>query len=237
MNRPILLAFACCVLAAGSVRADPFEGKIDMSITTGGGQPQTIQYETRGDQVRMNVSGKGQQVSMIMDLSKEQMLILIPQRRMYLVRPLPAMGPGADSGPGNTQPTTTPRDSGLVHTGEKATILGYPCTKYTVAGQGGTVEVWATDELGNFAGFGGIARGPHGGMPGSAPPAEWEQALVGKGFFPLKVTGTDSQGHPFKLEVTSVQRESLPASEFSPPEGYQEFNMGGFMGGAGGYGH
>lgn len=234
MTPRLLLSLALGFFCAASAWADTFEGKIDMTITTGSGQSQTIAYEVRGEQVRINVAaGNGQGASMIMDLQKEQMLIMIPQRKMYLVRPLPAMGPGAASGPGNTQPTTSSQSPDLVQTGEKTTLLGYPCTKYTVSQNGATTEVWVTDALGNFVGFGGMGRGQRGG----GAPSAWEQALIGKGFFPLKVSGTDSQGHSFQMVVTSVQKGALPDSDFSPPAGYQEFNMGNIMGGMGGYGH
>lgn len=234
MTLRLPLSLVLGLFCAASAWADTFEGKIDMTVTAGNGRSQTIAYEVRGEKVRINVAaGNGQGASMIMDLQKEQMLILIPQRKMYMVRPLPVMGPGAAGGPGNTQPTTPGQGAELVPTGEKATLLGYPCTKYTVSQNGATTEVWVTDALGNFVGLGGLGHGQRGG----GAPSAWEQALIGKGFFPLKVSGTDAQGHSFQMLVTSVQKEALPDSDFSPPADYQEFNMGNFMGGMGGYGH
>ena len=95
---------------------------------------------------------------------------------------------------------------------------------------GGTTSLWVTDALGNFFGFGGMTGRQRGGMPGGGAPAGWEQALAGKGFFPLKVSGTDSKGDTFNLEVTSISRQSVDDSEFSPPSDYQEFNLANMMG-------
>jgi hypothetical protein len=46
------------------------------------------------------------------------------------------------------------------------------------------------------------------------------------GFFPLKVTASGPQGG-IMLEVTSIEKKSLPASLFAPPADYTEMKMPG----------
>jgi hypothetical protein len=159
-------------------------------------------------------------MSAIFDMKAQQIMILMPQQRMYMVQnmPQPAAGqPPARMGsaPGNLQ-----------NTGVKETILGYECTKYTVTGADGSMtDIWVTDQLGTFIGL------FHGGPGGrSQPPAEWESALKGGNFFPMRVVSNSSRG-TFKLEVTAVNKASLPDSVFAAPEGWQKFDLGSIMGG------
>ena len=116
-------------------------------------------------------------------------------------------------------------------TSTKETILGYDCTKFVVTGEHGTTEIWVTDQLGTFMGF------YHGGGPGrrgSQEAPEWESAMKGGGFFPMRVLGNTSKGQ-VRMEVTSVQKTSLPDSLFAPPDGWRKFDLGGMMGGMGGF--
>jgi hypothetical protein len=170
----------------------------------------------------MNISTERGTASMIMDINNHQMLMLIPQQQMYMVQPIPqapqqAAG-DAKAFESNVQVTTT-----------KETILGYECTKIVATGKdGSSSEVWVTDQLGTFFGL-----SPGGGGPGrrSAAPQEWEAALKGKGYFPMRVVTTMNGTQKFKLEVTAVEKMSLPDSEFAPPEGWRKFDLGSMMGG------
>ena len=182
---------------------------------------------------------------MIMDSTKQQMLILVPSQHMYMVQPFPsatgAMGaqsPYVPSGPA----AGVAEAPSLGITTEHATVLGYDCIKYVVKSQkdSSVVEMWVTDQLGNFAGLGGMGGGAPAGRMGMGPPAApqgWEKALLGKGFFPLRVVGTDASGkETLRLEVTAVHKQTMDDSLFAPPDGYHEFNLGSMMGGMGGMG-
>jgi Domain of unknown function (DUF4412) len=154
-------------------------------------------------------------------MKDRQMLILMPQQRMYMVQPM-VQPAGAPTPP----PTATRPPQSLQDTGVKETILGYECTKYTSTGADGTTEIWVPDQLGTFVGL------FHGGPGGrSQAPAEWESALKGGNFFPMRVVSNSSRG-TFKLEVTAVNKTSLPDSLFSPPDGWQKCDLGSMMGGA-----
>jgi hypothetical protein len=110
--------------------------------------------------------------------------------------------------------------------------------------------MWLAEGLGTFAGFSGgknpMARGR------AAPSPAWERALAGKDVFPLRVVGYEkgvlakgksadakaekakgseklNAGEAFRLEVTAIDKSAQPDSLFSPPAGYQKFDMGGMM--------
>jgi len=120
-----------------------------------------------------------------------------------------------------------PDETTFEKTGEKEKILGYTCEKYVIKSKDGTTDVWATDELGRFMGFGGGMGGPMGKR--KAAPA-WEKALAGKDFFPLRVASKNTKDKEiFSMEASSVEKTPQAASLFAPPPGAQKFDLGGMM--------
>jgi len=205
-----------------AVSAAEFEGVVQMKMSDGK-SAHSIQYQVKEGFVRTDVQiSPGRASSIIMDFKNKRMIILMPGQNMYMTRPFPealanpAPRPANDTG---HSPPAMPQK-----TGETKTILGYHCVKYVSHAGGSTVEMWVTDELGNFAGLGGSPGGRSG-----TPPA-WEKALIGRGFFPLLVTGTTAAGKAFSLEVVSVDKQSLPDSIFAPPAGARQFDMGNMLG-------
>jgi hypothetical protein len=84
---------------------------------------------------------------------------------------------------------------------------------------------------GMFGGGGGGGGGMFGGGHKSANASKWEEALKGKGGFPLRVISTDAKGkQAFKMEATKIEPGNLPDSLFVPPAGYQKFQMPDFGG-------
>ena len=88
----------------------------------------------------------------------------------------------------------------------------------------------------------GRGRGPE--------PKAWERALEGKELFPLRVVAHEkggsaraekgkssdkakskgkASGDTFRMDVTAIDKTSLPDSMFTPPPGYQKFDMGAMM--------
>ncbi len=202
-----------------------------MTVTSASSKngPQVLNFSLKEGYMRTDVDTKNGAAGMIMDFKNQQMIILMAQRQMYMIQPF---NPGAiqqnaaarqgEAGAAHSKPD-------LVETGVKETILGYECTKYTVTNEKGTTDIWVTDQLGMFGGF------PHGGgRPGasSQQAEQWEMALKGKNFFPLRVVTTRDGSVATRMEVTSIQKESLPDSVFAPPPGWQKFDIGAMMGGA-----
>ncbi len=226
---PALLPI-CALLLPCALTAETFEGKVSMTMSSPSSKDgsQTLNMSIKEGFMRMDMTASKGAGAMIMDFKNQQMIVLMPAQRMYMVQPIPQPGaspqaagrPLPAAAPAGPQPT-------LVDTGEKETILGYVCTKYTATGAQGSAQLWLTDQLGAFNGL------FHGGGPGQRPqaPQAWESALKGKGFFPMRVI-SNSNGKEFRLEVTSVEKTSLPDSLFTPPSDWRKFDLGSMMGGA-----
>lgn len=218
------LAIAALV-APASLSAESFEGKVTMQMTGRGGTAQEVSYTMKGSRVLIGI---GTMAGVIMDRDKNEITVLMPQQRMYMVRPMPQV-------PANPQaPNGAPNDVSFQETGVTEKILGYTCTKYLVKSKGSTTELWVTDQLGSFAGFGpGMGGGRPGGGRGSLP-QPWEQALRGKNFFPMRVVGTGAGkggAETFRLEVTAVDRQPVDDSALAPPADWQKLDVGAMMGG------
>jgi hypothetical protein len=235
-NRPAMklilsLVPLCAMLLPCALSAATFEGKVTMTMTATGSKDgsQTINYSIKEGYMRMDVTGVKGGGAFITDFKNRQIIILIPQQRMYMVKSLP--DPSTYQKPAT--PGAIPRTSDTSHTsfrdtGVKETILGYECEKYEVTTSKATTDIWATDQLGMFGGLSMAgASGRH-----SPAPQEWESVIKGSGFFPLRVSSNDGGKEKFRLEVTAVEKTSLPDSLFTPPDGWHKFDLGSMLGGA-----
>jgi hypothetical protein len=212
------LAVGAVLTAVQSFAAGAFEGKVSLAITAEKGRPMSLDYSLKGQKVRMDINTGGNQMASIMDLTKLEMLILMPDQQMYMVMPIkkPLEKAMAESG-ANT--------ADIEVTGKTETILGYKCSQILVKDKGVVTEVWAAEGLGAFMGLGGGGGGMFGGGKPAAA-AKWEEALKGKGGFPLRVISRDAAGkQSFKMEATKIEPGALPDSLFVPPAGFQKFNM------------
>lgn len=211
------------LLATASLSAKEFEGTIKMKLTDGRSKAMPLEYSIKGGLLRTDMQvEEGMTATAIIDVAKDEMIMLMPGQPMYMVMPLKQAAAKA-SGHVGEEPE-------LINTGETEVILGYKCTKYLVKSKEAVTEIWATDEIGAFRGFSSSMGG--GGQP--AAPASWERALAGKNFFPLRVASAAGSKQKFRMDVTAIEPKSLPASFFAPPAGYQKFDMGGMMQGMGG---
>jgi hypothetical protein len=219
------------MLLPSALSAGSFEGKVTMTISSSGSKdaPQTMNYSIKEGYLRVDMAAMKGGGAFITDFKKREMIIIMDQQKMYMVKDLP--DPASYQKPAGSRPmaapASTPSDVSFKDTGQKETIAGYECEKYEVTSPRGTTDIWATDQLGMF---GGLNMG--GGMGHrSAAPSAWESVIKGSGFFPMRVVSNDG-GKKFKLEVTQVDRESLPDSLFAPPDGYRKFDLGAMMSGA-----
>jgi hypothetical protein len=219
---PFLFAAALLAPAVGSAAA--FEGKVDMKITSPDGKTMPMNFSVKQGLQRIEMEVQGMTQSMIMDTEKHQMTMLMPQQQMYMVMDIP----DAQAQPQNKDGEQATLDK----TGIKEKILGYDCEKYISKYKNTTTELWLTDQIGSFMGLGGSGPGMGGrrGGRGGAGGQEWEKLLKGKDLFPLRVVGKTAEGKEnFRLDVTAVEKKSLPDSLFVPPAEYRKFDMGGMM--------
>jgi len=219
---PVLLAAA--LLSDNALSAKTFEGTVKMTITDGRSKAVPLSYSIKEGLLRTDMTvEEGMTATSIMDFAKQEMIMLMPGQPMYMVMPMKRPVGEAVEHKGE--------DVVLEKTGETETIIGYKCTKYLAKAKDGVTEIWATEELGAFMGMGNSMGGPGGK---GAPPQAWENAIVGKNFFPLRVVSTNGKKQKFRMDVTAVEAKSLPASFFAPPAGYEKFDMGAMMKGMGG---
>ncbi|MBI2515813.1 MAG: DUF4412 domain-containing protein [Opitutae bacterium] len=221
-----LTILGALLLATVASAAGSFEGKIDLAMTSGKGQAQALTYAIMGQSMRIDMHGAP--VSTIMDMGKHEMLMLMHEQRMYMSRPIPQADQAKREEGG--KPEHLPD---IEETGKTEVICGYTCRQFLVKDGKRVTEMWLAEGLAPFMGLGGNGMGGGGGggfmgrkKANSEAAQKWEQALKGKGGFPLRVITRDEAGkESFKMEATKVEKGGVSAADFAVPEGYQKFQM------------
>lgn len=233
MKLLLRLIAAGSLLASSAFAADAFQGKVSLAISAGKGKSQTLNYSIKGQKLRMDMEAEGKSFASITDMVKLETLMLMPEEKMYMVMQIKKPVEKAME----KQHEST---ADIEVTGKTETILGYKCSEILVKDKNTVTEMWVAEGLGVFMGMGnsgGGGGGPFGGRKGDANAAKWEEALKGKGGFPLRVITRDAKGKEgFKMEATKIEPGNLPDSLFLPPAGYQKFlmpNLGDMMKGLG----
>lgn len=225
-------AVGTLLTAVQAFAAGAFEGKVTLAMTAGKDKAMSMDYSIKGQKLRTDMNAEGHQMTSIMDLGKLEMLVLMPEQSMYMVMPIKKPVEKAVEKAGDST-------AEVEVTGKTETILGYKCNQILVKDKGAVTEMWVAEGLGAFMGLGQGGGGGGGGNPmaglfggggkKSANAAKWEEVLKGKGGFPLRVITHDAKGKDtFKMEATKIEPGSLSDSLFSPPEGYQKFEMPNF---------
>lgn len=234
MRRIAAITLVCSISAAPL--AAQFEGTVNMKLTGSGAgdEPITMKIAIKGDMqattMKMPASSgpmAGLEMRSIIDGKANTMTVLMP-----MPPGMPAMpGMGDAKGMKNVMDLskmTVQSDAKVVikKLGTSEKVAGLDCDDYEMTDSGGkATKVCITQSLGRFIfpGSGGMGR-----RGGSAPP-EWAKAFGDRPAFPLKVWEADGK---VGMEVTSVERGSVPASTFEIPAGYVD--MGAMMRGRGG---
>ena len=227
---PRFLAVGTLLLTAvSSFAASAFQGKITLAMTVDKkGRTQAMDIAVKGKKQRMEMSAEGAKVATITDLEKLEVIILMPDQKMYMVQPIKDV---VEKGMEKASASTAE----IEVTGKTETILGYKCSQVLIKDKGTVTECWLAEGLAPFQGMSG-GPGGGGGMFGgkkNANAAKWEEALKGKEGFPLRVITRDTKGKDtFKMEATKIEPGSLPDSLFVPPSDYEKFqmpNLGGLL--------
>ena len=227
-------ALALAAVASPASAQSLFEGQITMTLTSPRGAVPTELYMKDG-MTRMDVAGPGGgSMTMVNDPSKKEMLIIMPERQMYMRRSTDMAGMAMPQGaPPMAKPT-------IAKTGKMETIAGISCEHYTITHDGGESEdACLASGMGTFSpgggmmgrGMGGGGGGGGGGQGGGRGPGGGARQELGwardldKGMFPLKVVKNGAT----VLEVTKVEKKKLDPTLFQAPEGFQDAS--GMMGG------
>lgn len=220
MKKFLALLVVSAFVAPAASSAASFEGKVSMKMMSGRDKPMDISYSIKGEKLRIEMPGQKGMGGMIMDTGKKEMTMIMDEQKMYMTMAIPDAAVEAA--------TKKSEEVKFEKTSETEKILGYTATKYITTDKNGTTDMWLTEGLGAFMSFNN--GNPMGGGKKSASQA-WERALAGKDLFPLRVVGKDKAAKEiFRMEVTAIDKKSLPDSTFAPPAGYEKLDMGG-MGG------
>jgi hypothetical protein len=109
-------------------------------------------------------------------------------------------------------------DAQVKKLGTRERIAGVDCDDYEITSSNGkSMRACVTESLGRF--FLPQTSNPMGRRGGGSSSPAWARAFGGRPWFPLKVWDNDK----IDLEVTAVERGSVPASLFEIPDGYVDF--------------
>jgi hypothetical protein len=209
--------------------ADTFEGRIHMEMSAGKRKEKSgMDFSIKAGKVRMDIAapenskrGHDGSMGMIFDSKNQEMLMLMDMdgQKMYIRRSVAKeISRATDSKNMGSVP---------VATGRTEVIAGYPAAEYkSTSAKGEVTEMWLAKGLGTFVSMTG--KNPMSGHGETSP--EWEKFAREGNFFPMRVVTLNSRGNEeTRMEVTKVEKTSLPDSVFSTA-GYTEFKMPDFGG-------
>jgi hypothetical protein len=226
MKKIIPLLYAAFLAAVPSLFAADFEGKVTMKLSGARELPPSLTYSIKGTATRIDLTAPGEagRVAMLTDSTKQEMVILMLDQKMFMTQPIPKVS-GASVAAAGSLPEST-----LEKTAVTEKILGYDCVKYTSKSKSGTTELWVTEQLGSFSGLGGGnpltggLSGGRGSASANASASAWEKALAGLNAFPLRVVSTEGGKESFRMEATAVDRQTIPSAAFVAPTDFQDLS-------------
>ncbi len=200
----LLLLLSMIALSGKTYSQDQFEGKITLNVYEQG-NTHPVDFIVKGDKIRLDANEEGHQAQIIMDRGTKQVMIIMPEQKMYMAMPMPGMKEMENA-------VEDSKDSKLVKTGESKEILGHTAYKYVYKDEDKTGEAWMTDEIGSFKMF---------DNPMQKNKPEWQKEIEDAGLFPLEV----SENGQKVMEVTNIEKKSFDESMFEAPSGYQKMDM------------
>lgn len=158
-------------------------------------------------------SGSG---AVIMRMAEKQVIILMPEQKMYMVQTLDLEKTAKD---------LKVDDVAFERTGKTEMIAGYECAQYLTKSRFGSTEFWAVEGMGGYMGSSGGTRG------GAKTASAWEAVVREKALFPLRTITYNLKGtETMRLEAVSVEKQRLSDDLFKPPADYTEFKAPSFPG-------
>lgn len=201
-----------------------FEGKVKFKITHDD-DIMFLDYFIKKEKLRMEM-GDNKEAAFIRADGKSLVLMMQEKQYMDLNNSLFSKLPGM-TGMKNEKDEKEIKeiDFEKFRTGKTMDLLGYECAQWIIDDEKeeGEVEVWVTDELGNFM----LMSSPMGG--GFSP--GWSSNVKNNGFFPLLVISRDADGEETsRFEATEINKQSLDSDLFAPPSDFTEFQVPGMKG-------
>jgi hypothetical protein len=233
-------AAVALLLGASSAAAQgTFEGMAVYKMTMTDGKSGELKFYQQGSRIRQEYAMEGHSFASIYDGATGDMIMLVPERKQYMVMNLKTTGDqmkglaNALSG-GDKSTDADLSKMKVTPTGLRETVAGVPCEHYLFAKadepSAGQVDICGAKGLG----FLGLNEQTRLAIPSTMALLRSQNPELAKlaqnGFYPLKLTGRDKDGKKFNMEVTQLQRGHLDAALFSPPPGYTKLDMSGIAG-------
>jgi hypothetical protein len=235
MRKTISLSLLPLLLAASGVCAD-FEGTIEMKMTLSGGMEGggTTKASVGKDGVRtemdmqMGAMGGMKMVTLAKHDNPDVIYKIDDADKTYSemnVAKLRAMaGQGQETDKIN-----------IKKLGEE-TVLGYKTQHVLVTQSDTAMDMWTTKDLGDFETYQKLQSGHAGGRSGPGGEALLKALKdAGADGMPVKTIANLPGGAKATMEITKVEKKSIPASTFEIPAGYSKSSsMTDMMGGMSG---
>ena len=222
-----------------------FEGEIDAfgKENKPGAQPTPFEVFVKGDKLRFEIPEKlaasggagmlGPKAYVIFDSPAKKLYVVSDAQKQVIVIDLNKSGEqlkglkgpgGSSSGGGGPQgPKTT-----LTKTGKYDTVAGYRCEYWDVASDHKEGTVCVAQEGASWFSI------PMTGIPTEHA---WMAELLDGKHFPLRFVGYQKDGatEESRLEVTKIDKKTLPAAEFEYPPSYKVVDLAQLFTGMGGF--
>lgn len=202
----VLVLLCAAALPDRPLAAQSFEGTVTMNMTGDNGSARSMNFMLKGGKVRFDPPGG--QVSVIIDPATERMTVIVNAQHMYMENSFDDAVAAAQMGVAVPAPK-------IVKTGKFETVAGYRCEDVTATDDDGkALTICMSSELGGFR------------LPAASNPMAPQQeagwlSVIGSRNFPLRV----KKDGKTVMEATAIEKKSLDASLFAPPDGYQSFAM------------
>ncbi len=209
-------AVAALLLAFGYVRAEAFEGEVDMKMTSNKSDKSTVmEYFVKGNKVRTQFEGKdGATIGGgIYDYKTHEMIMIMDKQKMYMVSELH---------PEKFHYNSADKHFKIHKTGNSQNILGHNCEEWDYTSDDNNGKVWFAPGIGNWWGTQMAAQSD------KLDPSQKAMVnlVVTQKLFPMKWESTNKSGDiSGSAEAVKIEAKSLDSSFFAPPSDYKEMKM------------
>ncbi|HTI06874.1 MAG TPA: DUF4412 domain-containing protein [Gemmatimonadales bacterium] len=235
MNRIMLVPLLLAMSAVPAAAQGAFEGTVNGTMTASG-KSIPFRYSQLGSRIRTEYSMEGHNVATIYDATTGDMTYVMPEQRKYMMlnmRDMSGMArqmAGAMGGRGHDAPDWSKVK--VTATGQRETIAGIACEHYLFESTDDQQKHHQLDMCGaSGLGFMGMAGQTKSLMPSTIAMLRSQNPdlarIARQGFFPLKMSTTESGEGSFTWTVTQIERGRPAAALFQPPAGYTELKMPG----------
>jgi Domain of unknown function (DUF4412) len=184
-----------------------FEGKVTFNIFDNG-ETHSMDYYMKDGKICFDSNEKEGRGQFVMDPSSKQILIIMPDQKMYMEMPMPEAKINSQTEKGMNE------NADFSNTGETKEILGYNAEKWVYKNGDDQGEAWLTKDIGSFIWF-------NNPMMNDESKPQWMKDLKEGGYFPLLVTENGKK----VFEVTSIEKKSVDKSLFEPPAGFKKMDI------------